>query len=298
MRIVVTGTKGQVARALAETAPARGHEVVLLGRPALDLEDPAGTARAIAGARPVLVVSAAAFTGVDAAESAADVAFRVNGAGAGAVAAAAAALDVPLIHLSTDYVFSGEGDRPWREDDPIGPRSVYGASKAVGEAAVREAGANHAILRTAWVYAPFGHNFVRTMLRLAATREEIRVVADQIGAPTAAHDIAAGVITVAETLVRDPTAEKRGTFHMTAAGEASWADVAEAVFAESAARGGPSARVVRITTAEYPTPARRPAYSRLDCTKLASVHGVALRDWHESVGAVVARLLANPETSS
>jgi dTDP-4-dehydrorhamnose reductase len=296
MRIAVTGRKGQVARALDERGPGRGHEIVLLGRPELDLEDPGGTARAIARARPDLVVSSAAFTAVDAAESAAEAAFRVNGAGAGAVAAAAAALGVPVVHLSTDYVFSGEGERPWREDDPIGPRSVYGASKAAGEAAVREANADHVILRTAWVYAPFGHNFARTMLRLASTRDEVRVVADQVGTPTAAFEIAEGVLTVAENLARDPAPSLRGLFHMTAAGAATWADFAEAIFAESAAHGGPAARVVRIATADYPTPAQRPANSRLDCSRLAATHGVALPPWRESVGAIVARLLANPET--
>lgn len=295
MRIVVTGKHGQVARALTEIGPEQGHEIVLLGRPELDLERPETVAVAVSAARPDVVVSAAAYTAVDAAEGDVERSFKVNAAGAGAVAAAAASLGVPVVHLSTDYVFGGDLDRPYREADPTAPQSVYGHSKLAGEAEVATATPNHAILRTAWVYAPFGKNFAATMLRLAVSREVVRVVADQRGAPTSAHDIAGGVLRVAENLARSEAADLRGVFHMTSAGEATWADFAEAVFEESAKNGGPSACVERITTADYPTPAKRPANSRLDCSKIQGAHGVALPHWRESVTRVVGRLIADAE---
>lgn len=291
MRIAVTGKNGQVVTALLERGALAGHKIVALGRPELDLADPASVARAIGGARPDAIVSAAAYTAVDKAESEPDLAFAVNGAGAGAVAQAAKALGVPLVHVSTDYVFDGTLGRPYAESDPTGPTGVYGASKLAGEEAVLSAyGENSAVLRVAWVYSPFGSNFVRTMLRLAADRDEISVVADQLGNPTSALAIADGILKVAGNMAASASPDMRGLLHMTAAGEASWADFAEAIFAESAARGGPSARVKRIGTADYPTPARRPANSRLDCGRIARIHGVALPTWGESLPVVVSRL--------
>ena len=293
MRIAVTGKTGQVVTSLIERGAAAGHEVIALGRPELDLADPASVLRVIADAAPDVIVSAAAYTAVDKAESESELAHAVNGAGAGTVALAAKALGVPLIHISTDYVFDGKGDRPYRESDPTGPTGVYGASKLAGEEAVLAAyPEGSAVLRVAWVYSPFGGNFVKTMLRLAGDRDEISVVADQVGNPTSALDIADGVVKVATNLVADAEPALRGIFHMTAGGEASWADFAEGIFAASAARGGPSAGVKRITTAQYPTPATRPANSRLDCGKIAAAHGVALPDWHGSLETVVARLQA------
>lgn len=291
MRIAVTGKAGQVVTSLIERGAAAGHELIALGRPELDLADPASVARALEAAAPDAIVSAAAYTAVDRAESESDLAYAVNGAGAGAVAQAAKALGVPLVHVSTDYVFDGTLGRPYLESDPTGPTGVYGASKLAGEQAVLAAhGDNSAVLRVAWVYSPFGVNFVKTMLRLAGDRDEVSVVADQLGNPTSALDIANGIIRVATNLVANSYPELRGTFHMTASGEASWADFAEAVFAASAAQGGPSARVRRITTADYPTPATRPANSRLDCDLIARVHGVALPDWRASLETVIARL--------
>jgi len=292
MRIAVTGKTGQVVTALIERGALAGHEITALGRPELDLADPASVERAIVASRPDIVVSAAAYTAVDKAESERDLAFAVNAAGAGAVAQSAKALGVPLVHISTDYVFSGALDRPYAESDPTGPTGVYGASKLAGEEAILATyGENSAILRVAWVYSPFGGNFVRTMLRLAGDRDEISVVADQIGNPTSALDIADGIIKVASNMVADTAPEMRCVFHMTASGEASWADFAQAIFAASAAQGGPSADVKRITTAEYPTPAARPANSRLDCGKIAQAHGVMLPEWRGSLQTVVARLL-------
>ena len=217
---------------------------------------------------------------------------RVNGEAAGEAARAAAALGIPMIQLSTDYVFDGALERPYREDDPTGPISAYGASKLAGERAVAAATDNHAILRTAWIYSPFGKNFVKTMLHLAETRDEIGVVADQAGCPTSALDIADAIFTVARNLTgRTGDARLRGVFHMSAAGEAVWADVAEAIFAERERQGGKPVRVKRIATVDYPTPARRPANSRLDCSKLALAHEVRLPKWQSSLQPCVARLL-------
>lgn len=290
MRIAVTGTAGQVVTSLIERGAAAGHEVIAIGRPDLDLVDPASVTRALEAAAPDAIVSAAAYTAVDKAESESAVAHAVNGAGAGAVAQAAKALGVPLIHISTDYVFDGTLDRPYVESDPTGPTGVYGASKLAGERAVLDTYDNSAVLRVAWVYSPFGGNFVKTMLRLAGDRDELSVVADQVGNPTSALAIADGVLQVATNMVTNGSQELGGIFHMTAPGEASWADFAEAIFAASAARGGPSASVHRIGTVDYPTPATRPANSRLDCTRIAQVHGVALPPWQASLDDVMDRL--------
>ena len=293
MRIAVTGKAGQVVTSLVERGAAAGHEVIALGRPELDLADPASVVRVLEAAAPDAIVSAAAYTAVDRAESESDLVHAVNGTGAGAVAEAARALGVPLVHVSTDYVFDGTLGRPYAESDPTGPTGVYGASKLAGEQAVLAAyGDNSAVLRVAWVYSPFGANFVKTMLRLAGDRNEVSVVADQLGNPTSALHIADGIIRVATNMVADSYPELRGVFHMTASGEASWADFAEAIFAASAARGGPSARVKRITTADYSTPAKRPANSRLDCSLIAKTHGVVLPEWRQSLESVMARLHA------
>jgi dTDP-4-dehydrorhamnose reductase len=293
MRIVVTGgPNGQVLESLLEVGPTLGHQVTPVGPPELDL---AGDSRAIfealKAARPEAIVSAAAYTAVDKAEGESDLAFAINARGAGAVAAAARELAVPIVHISTDYVFDGSKDSPYVEGDPPGPTSVYGASKLAGEHAVLSEHGNSAILRTAWVYSPFGANFVKTMLRLASDRDEVGVVADQRGNPTSALDIASAVITVLENLASSENPELRGLFHMAGTGEASWADFAEAIFAISAAANGPEARVRRIATSDYPTPARRPANSRLDSSRLSQIHGVQLPDWRTSTEEVVTRLV-------
>lgn len=290
MRIAVTGTTGQVVTSLIERGTAAGHEVIAIGRPDLDLTDPASVVRALKAAAPDVIVSAAAYTAVDKAETESDLAFSVNGEGAGTVAQAAKALGVPLIHISTDYVFDGTLDRPYLESDPTGPTGVYGASKLVGEKAVLDTHGNSAVLRVAWVYSPFGGNFVKTMLRLAGDRDELRVVGDQVGNPTSALAIADGILQVATNMVADGSPTLRGIFHMTAQGEGSWADFAQAIFAASAARGGPSASVRAIGTADYPTPATRPANSRLDCVLIARAHGVTLPDWCTSLDEVMGRL--------
>lgn len=296
MRIVVTGREGQVARALAERGAAAGHDVVLLGRPDFDLTaSSAAIGEALAAARPDAIVSAAAYTAVDRAETESDLAFAVNATGAESVACAARVLGVPLVHLSTDYVFDGAQATPYAETDATGPRSVYGESKLRGEGMVLATHSDSAILRTAWVFSPFGSNFVRTMLRLAETRDEIGVVADQIGNPTSAFDIADAVIAVANNLLADRDPRRRRIFHMAGSTEASWADFAEGIFARSAALGGPTARVRRIGTVDYPTPAPRPHNSRLDCALLATCHGVRLPDWNAALDVVLPRIVTPSE---
>ena len=291
MRIAVTGSKGQVATSLIERAGAKA-EVVALGRPAFDLTDRAAVVAGLEAARPHVVVNAAAYTAVDKAEAEEADAVRVNGEGAGHVAEATARLGVPLVHLSTDYVFDGALDRPYREDDPTAPTGAYGRSKLAGEKAVTERCEDSVILRTAWVYSPFGANFVRTMLRLNETRDEVGVVADQRGNPTSALDIADAVIAIAARMKDDASPALRGVFHMTGSGEATWADLAETIFHEAAARGRRSTHVKRIATSDYPTPARRPANSRLDNEKLARVYGVRLPEWRQSAAACCDRLLS------
>jgi dTDP-4-dehydrorhamnose reductase len=296
MRILVTGREGQVALSLAELGAKGGHDVITLGRPDLDLAaEPKAIIASIKAADPELIVSAAAYTAVDAAEQEQELAFAINERGAGAVARAASMLAVPLIHLSTDYVFDGKKPSPYCEADAVNPIGVYGASKLAGERAVIAAHQDVAIVRTAWIYSPFGSNFVKTMLRLASERDEVRVVADQFGNPTSALDIANGILTMADNLMRSSEPAARGIFHMCSAGEASWADFAESIMQASALCGGAVARVKPIGSAEYPTAARRPANSRLDCHKLAQIHGIRLPLWRESLKAVVTRLIEGTE---
>lgn len=293
MRVVVTGKTGQVATALAERAAGQGITLIAVGRPELDLTESQKGLDAIVAAKPDAIVSAAAYTAVDKAENDAGAAQAVNADGPGALAKLAASLAVPIIHLSTDYVFDGTKLTPYVEEDKTNPLGVYGQTKLTGELAVAAAAPDHAILRTAWVYSPFGGNFLKTMLRVGAERPELRVVADQIGNPTSALDIAEAVLTVARNLRDRPNdQELRGVFHLTGNGDASWADFAEEIFAASASLGGPSASVARITTAEYPTPAKRPANSRLSCDKLNRFHGVTMPDWQSSTHATITRLLS------
>ncbi|MCZ7854078.1 dTDP-4-dehydrorhamnose reductase [Agrobacterium salinitolerans] len=289
MRLAVTGKNGQVVSALLALASAE-LEIVALGRPELDLAQPETVLKALRQVKPDAVVSAAAYTAVDKAESEPDIAFAVNRDGARAVAQAASDLGIPLIHLSTDYVFDGAKDTAYVESDPTGPTSVYGRSKLEGERAVSEATDNYVVLRTAWVYSEYGNNFVKTMLRLSENRDEINVVADQFGCPTSANDIAAAVVTIARKLVEDSSAPLRGVFHLSGSGETNWANFAKQIFAFAEEDGGKSMIVNDITTAQYPTPARRPANSRLDCSKLEEVYSIKLQSWQTSTRAVVTAL--------
>jgi dTDP-4-dehydrorhamnose reductase len=291
LRIAVTGSHGQVARSLREQSDSAGVDVITLGRPVLDLAHPGTIDTTLVSGIADVLVNAAAYTDVNKAESEPDVADCVNGQAAGLLAARARRLGIPIIHLSTDYVFDGEKAEPYREDDPLNPLSAYGQSKARGEQAVAAAHPQHVILRTSWIYSPFGRNFVRTMLDLAGRQPGIRVVSDQVGNPTAAADIAAATFSVARQLIEGSGGQRYGTFHLSATGTASWAEFATAIFRASADRGGPSASVIPISTAEYPTPAKRPRNSRLDCTKIANTYGITLPDWRTSLSPCINRIL-------
>lgn len=291
-RMVVTGREGQVVRSLLERGALNDRfEIVALGRPEIDLRNPDGVSAAFRLVQPDIIVSAAAYTAVDRAETEEAEANAINAIAPGRIAGVAADLGIPIIHLSTDYVFDGEKPGPYLETDPVGPASAYGRTKLAGERAVAEATDNHVILRTAWVYSPFGRNFLKTMLTLAESRDQVNVVDDQRGNPTSALDIADGILTVAGNFLDSDALQLRGIFHMTGSGSASWADFAAEIFAASAKQGGPSATVGRIPSSAYPTPARRPANSQLDCGKLERVHGVRLDDWKCAAAETVARLV-------
>lgn len=293
LRIAVTGRNGQLAHSLISRGPLQSAEVVALARPHCDLLDADSIFRAVEAAGCDVVVNAAAYTAVDHAESEQDLAMAINAGGAQNVARAAKATGIPIIQISTDYVFDGSAARPYREEDPTAPLGAYGRSKREGELAVAETCADHVILRTAWVYSATGQNFVRTMLRLGEMRAAVGVVADQFGSPTYAPDLADVILAVAAELVARPDArELRGIFHAPGGGEASWADLAEAVFEGAARRGRALVRVDRITTQDYPTPAQRPKNSRLDPQQLLSTYGLQLPDWRQSLEICLDRLVA------
>lgn len=295
LRLLVLGEMGQVARALQAIAPPEGWTVVTAGRSRIDLAA-ADMDALFAAERPALVVNAAAYTAVDRAETEPEAAFALNADLPRRAAQACAARGVPLVHISTDYVFDGAKGEPYLEADPIRPLGVYGRSKAAGEAEVAASRAAVAVVRTSWVYGVEGGNFVRTMLRLARDRDAIGVVADQRGCPTAAEDVAQACLRLGARLCAgDPAA--RGVFHAAGEGETSWAGFAEAIFAESQARSGPHARVRPISTAEYPTPAARPADTRLDCGKLQDTIGWRPRPWRQALASVMDRL-ARPAASA
>ena len=286
MRMLVTGRDGQLVRALR--AKAGGDlELIALGRPQLDLSRPDTLDAVVRDARPDVIVNAAAYTMVDKAEEEEALAATINGEAAGALAQAAADLGVPILQISTDYVFDGTKATPYVESDPVAPVNAYGRSKLAGERAVAAANPRHAILRTSWVYDAQGKNFLKTMLRLAETRDELGVVADQIGAPSYAPDIADAVIATARNLVADGDARRAGVFHMTGGGQTSWAGFAQEIFRLSAQAGGPSARVRDIATSDYPTPAKRPANSRLNCDRLAATHGARMPDWRDALARCI-----------
>jgi dTDP-4-dehydrorhamnose reductase len=301
-RLLVIGGNGQVGRELRRSLSSLG-EVIAATRDGrlddggacavADLADPASLPALVAGLAPAAVVNAAAYTAVDKAEGDREAAFRINAEAPGVLARACAAGAIPLVHYSTDYVFDGQGARPYREDDPTAPLGVYGASKLAGEEAVRAAGGQHLVFRTAWVYGARGHNFMRTMLRLGAERDELRVVADQTGTPTPAALVADVTATALEQALA-PTGVASGTWHLVAEGGTTWHGFAEAIFAEAvAARLLPRApRVVPIATADYPTPAQRPAYSCLDTSRLRRDFGVALPHWRDGLHGVVAGMAA------
>ena len=280
MRVVVTGTQGQVDTSLDFLARADPDiEVVRVGLPEVDLSKPGTLGVVIRNARPDVVISSAAYTAVDKAESEPELAQSINGDSPGELAQVAAELGVPILHLSTDYVFAGEKTEAYVETDEPGPVSVYGKTKLSGEQQIQAATDNYVVLRTAWVYSPYGNNFVKTMLRLGETRNEINVVADQHGCPTYAHEIARALLVIAKRIVVDGEPCLRGTFHLTGQGETTWAGFARAIFDGSAARGGNEVKVNDIASSAYPTPARRPSNSRLNGEKLFNIYGLRLDPW-------------------
>jgi dTDP-4-dehydrorhamnose reductase len=293
MKVLVLGCRGQVGRELTRAAWGAGTEVVGLSRPQFDITSPEHNEGAIAKHRPQFVINAAAYTAVDKAESDLATAFAVNDHGPLVLAATCCRYGIPLIHLSTDYVFDGCAQRPYRESDAIGPINAYGRSKAAGEAAVRLRQPRHIILRTAWVYASHGQNFVRTMLRLAAERDEVSVVADQFGTPTSAPDIVATLVTMLQQITAGRAAagdDLWGTYHFTAAGETTWHDFAACIFRHLERNGSRPPRLKPISTSDYPTPARRPANSRLDCTLIEQTFGIVRTPWQEGLNRVLEEL--------
>ncbi len=296
-RVVLIGDKGQVAMSLARILPARGFDVTILARPEYDLLRTAELADAIVVARPAVVINPAAYTAVDRAEDEPTAAFAINRDGAAAISSAAARAGAAIIHFSTDYVFDGKKATPYIETDATGPQGVYGASKLAGEAAVALLNPRHVILRTAWVCSADGANFLKTMLRLAAERPELRVVDDQHGSPTFAADIADASARIADTIAdKDAGARQFGVFHLSSRGETSWCGFARAIMAQSMKLGGPSVPVHAITTAEFPTKASRPAYSKLDTSKLARVYGIELPEWNEAMHRCLAGMIEQAAT--
>ncbi len=291
--ILLTGGGGQVGTEFQRRAPT-GFEIVAPGRERLNLADPDAIAALVASRPWACVINSGAYTAVDKAESDPVTAWKVNALAPAAFAWATAQAGVPLIQLSTDYVFDGAKPVPYLENDPVGPVSVYGASKEAGEQAVRTGNPRHVILRTAWVVSPFGANFVKTMLRLGADRPQLRVVGDQLGCPTSALDIAATLLTIVDQLVNASLegggVPSFGTYHFVNAGEASWHDLAEAVFDRAATHGRPRPQVEAITTADYPTPARRPANSRLGVDRLERSFGITPRPWRVAIDEIVDEL--------
>lgn len=290
VKLLVTGHEGQVARALARLAD-DDVLIVAAGRPLCDITDPKNIRRAIAEHTPDLVINTAAYTAVDRAESERDAAFLVNRDGAGYVAEAAAEAGLPVIHLSTDYVFSGDKDEPYVESDETGPLNIYGESKLAGEESVAAANPAHVILRTSWVYGYDGQNFLKTMIRLAEGRDVLRIVADQHGAPTFADDVATALLHVSHHALRDRDDRAwRGTFHMTAEGRTSWAGFAEEIFRNLKPVTGQEVSVEPIATADYPTPARRPLNSCLNMERFHDVFAHRLPSWQEGTKRCIAKL--------
>ncbi|MBP2232960.1 dTDP-4-dehydrorhamnose reductase [Azospirillum agricola] len=298
MKVLVLGTSGQVGDALMRASWPADTTLTGLARPALDMADPASIDRAMAEHAPDLVINATAYTAVDKAENDREAAFAINRDGPARLAALCAARGVPLVHISTDYVFDGSKPAPYTEDDPVDPVNVYGASKEAGESAVRAAVAAHVILRTSWVYAAHGANFVKTMLRLGRERPELGVVADQTGAPTAAADIADAIIAIAARIQSRPDDVPWGTYHLTGSGETTWFGFAERIFQRLEREEGRRPALKPIATAAYPTPARRPANSRLDCGRLRAAFGITPPAWEDSLERVLDALFADASATS
>lgn len=291
MKILVVGTKGQLALSLQERA---ALPIRFVGRPELDLLDATSIERAVSRHTPDVIVNAAAYTAVDQAEAEPELAERINAEAPAVLARSARAVGARLIHISTDYVFDGTGTEPYREEAPTAPQGVYGRTKLAGEEAVRAELAEHAIVRTAWVYSPFGRNFVKTMLGLAEARDQVQVVADQFGNPTSALDLADGLLAMVGAWRNEGSLGLGQTFHLVGSGSTNWAGFAREVFTLSAERGGATAEVVPIATVDWPAKAPRPLNSRLDSSKFREVFSYSPPMWQVSLSIVVDRLIGPP----
>ena len=279
MKVLVFGKTGQVARELLNQG-----DVTALGREDADLSVAGACAKQINDRAPDCVINAAAYTAVDRAEDDEDQATRINGNAPTEMAQACAKLGIPFVHISTDYVFEGTGERPWQPMDNPKPLGAYGRSKLAGEIGIRESNCIHTILRTSWVFSAYGGNFLKTMLRLAETRDALTIVADQIGGPTPADSIAAACLSIADQLTKDPS--KAGTYHFSGTPDASWADFAREIFRQSEK----TVDVQDIPTSAYPTPAQRPLNSRLDCSSTRKAFDIERPDWAEGIGRALAKL--------
>jgi dTDP-4-dehydrorhamnose reductase len=287
--ILLLGGNGQLGQELVRAAAEDGARLVALSRAEADIADRTAVADVLVRHVPRLVVNAAAYTKVDLAETEVEAARQANETGPAVLAASCAAAGVPLLSISTDYVFDGSKTGAYLESDPVCPISVYGRTKEAGERAIRATLDHHVILRTAWVYGEFGHNFLKTVLRLAATRDELRIVADQRGSPTSTRELARAILRIAPRLIaRD---QIWGTYHFTGSGVTTWHGFASRIVAAQAPLTGRHPQVVAIATADYPTAARRPANSELDCTLFAKVFGFRARPWSEETDAITRRLV-------
>jgi dTDP-4-dehydrorhamnose reductase len=288
LNILLFGTTGQLGREILRLSPQQGVTLQAYSSSEANFLNPDHLAQIIGEVPQAdVVINAAAYTAVDKAESEPTIAARINGEAVGAIAAACAKRGARLIHVSTDYVYDGEKPAPYVEGDLTNPLNTYGRTKLQGETAIRESGVEHVILRTSWIYSPYGSNFAKTMLRLGGERPALRVVADQHGAPTSAAELASAIFTIAKQM-RD--GRQLGTFHFAAAGETTWHGFAEAIFDIAQSRTGKRPKLIPIPASEYPTPARRPHNSRLNCEKLRSVFGISPLDWQDGLKAVLSRL--------
>lgn len=298
--ILVLGAGGQLGTELGRIADtgATGLRFVAVDKDRADFTNPDNLTALIDEIAPDGVINAAAYTAVDKAESEEDIARRINALAPGRIAEACGRHDIPLVHVSTDYVFDGTGSRPYLETDPINPAGAYGRTKAEGEALVaRAAPRRHIIIRTAWVYSAHGGNFVKTMLRVGAERDSLRVVADQQGIPTSAADLAAACVSALQQALQRLPEETTGIYHFSGAGPTTWHGFAEEIFAQAEPVWGRRPAVEAITTADYPTPASRPAYSVMDCTKIERVLGIRPTDWRQALRPVMQELLGQSATS-